>query len=209
MQWNHLWVETRYHLIFYVLHEPSTFEILPLLFLQSRPAVNMEHKCNTLRSTRCLSSPMSPNRLTPSGWSGVPTALTCASRSLTKFRGSQGFLHNPDTGLCSPLLWLEGPSFPRSASGPGSWGRHVSGRWVVWGGSLPGWCEKSKERTQRICFMVYLKSLDLLQQQNVKLNAFLNFFSIMGEKEFKEHHALKIPKSWISACSGEMIILFH
>ena len=54
--------------------------------------------------------PNVPNRLTPSGWSGVPTALTCASRSLTKFRGSQGFLHNPDTGLCSPLLWLEGPS---------------------------------------------------------------------------------------------------
>ena len=56
--------------------------------------------------------------------------------------------------------------------------------------------------------MVYLKSLDLLQQQNVKLNAFLNFFSIMGEKEFKEHHALNTPKSWISACSSEMIILF-
>ncbi|GFS21748.1 E-selectin [Elysia marginata] len=33
---------------------------------------------------------------------------------MVKFRGSQGFLYNPVSGLCTPLLWLEGAQSPNA-----------------------------------------------------------------------------------------------
>ncbi|KAK3729713.1 hypothetical protein RRG08_010034 [Elysia crispata] len=56
--------------------------------------------------------PLVPKRLISSSWTGVSDALTCARRSLSMFPGSRGFLYNRTSALCSPVLWLEGPSAP-------------------------------------------------------------------------------------------------
>ena len=54
--------------------------------------------------------PLVPKRLTSSGWRGVSDAFQCARHSLMAFPVSEGFIYNSVSGLCSPLLWLEGPS---------------------------------------------------------------------------------------------------
>ena len=54
--------------------------------------------------------PLVPKRLTPSGWRGVSDAFQCARHSLMAFPVSKGFMYNSVSGLCSPLLSLEGPS---------------------------------------------------------------------------------------------------
>ncbi|GFR95959.1 lectin C-type domain containing protein [Elysia marginata] len=54
--------------------------------------------------------PFLPKRLISSPWTGIPHQLQCARRSLSSFPVSRGFLYNPASGRCSPLLWLEAPS---------------------------------------------------------------------------------------------------
>ena len=60
--------------------------------------------------------PFVPKRMTPSGLNGIANPLKCARHSLLAFPESKGFLYNPVSGLCSPLLWLEGPSSPGAQS---------------------------------------------------------------------------------------------
>ena len=60
--------------------------------------------------------PFVPKRVSPSGLNGIANPLKCARHSLLAFPESRGFLYNPVTGLCSPLVRLEGPSAPGAQS---------------------------------------------------------------------------------------------
>ncbi|GFO30039.1 hypothetical protein PoB_005654400 [Plakobranchus ocellatus] len=56
--------------------------------------------------------PFYPYRLLTGKRENIPSALTCAQESLWEFPASRGFLFNSASGLCTPLLWLQGPAAP-------------------------------------------------------------------------------------------------
>ncbi|GFO35667.1 C-type lectin [Plakobranchus ocellatus] len=41
-----------------------------------------------------------------SGWSGMPNSVTCALRTITRCVRVRGFLYEPVSGQCTPVLWL-------------------------------------------------------------------------------------------------------
>ncbi|GFO32973.1 C-type lectin-related protein 4 [Plakobranchus ocellatus] len=53
-------------------------------------------------------SPLFPDRLKYPGWLDVSSLLHCTQKTVTNFPASRGFLYNSTSGLCTPLLWLEG-----------------------------------------------------------------------------------------------------